>query len=330
MTSTLPVPAPMCKQGNLAENWRFFKQMWNNYEIASGLDTKTDEVRKATLQVVMGQECFSVLQNLNLTQAQLASSVTIVNALNDYFLPKTNVIYERYKFNTRNQAHHKTIDEYVSALRHLVASCELGNLKDDLIRDRIVLGIYDDNLRARLLRKDELTLSQAIDFCRSFEQVKIQIKQMKKEQDVNTDVNEVTATTPTNKVRRNSAQSKVVSCKFCGYKHEYGRKFCPEFGKRCFNCNKMNHFLKACTQLRDGVKNVKNQSHELSSDDSLYHLELVSNVSPDNKQWFINLMFRVNDCPQCEVKCQLDCGFTCYTMGYAQYCKLARSNAPKQ
>ena len=113
MTSTLPVPAPMCMQGNLAENWKFFKQMWNNYEIASGLDTKTDEVRKATLQVVMGQKCSSALQNLNLTQAQLASSVTIVNALNDYFLPKTNVIYERYKFNTRNQAHHETIDEYM-------------------------------------------------------------------------------------------------------------------------------------------------------------------------------------------------------------------------
>ena len=170
-------------------------------------------MRKATLQVVMGQECFRVLQNLNLTQAQLASSVTIVNALNDYFLPKTNVIYERYKFNMHNQAHHETIDEYVSALRHLVASCELGNLKDDLIRDRIVLGIYDDNLQARLLHEDELTLSQAIDN-RSFKQVKIQMKQMKKEQDVNTDVNEVTATTPTNKVRRNSAQSKFVSCKF--------------------------------------------------------------------------------------------------------------------
>ena len=129
MTSTLPVPVSMCMQGNLAENWKFFKLMWNNYEIASGLDTKTDEVRKSTFQVVIGQECCSVLQNLNLTQAQLASSVTIVDALNDYFLPKTNVIYERYKFDTRNQAHHETIDEYVSASRHLVASCELGNLK---------------------------------------------------------------------------------------------------------------------------------------------------------------------------------------------------------
>ena len=150
------------------------------------------------------------------------------------------------------------------------------------------------------------------------------MKQMKKEQDVNTDVNEVTARTPTNKVRKNSAQSKVVSCKFCGYKYEYGRKLCPAFGKRCFNCNKMNHFSKACTQLKGGVKYVKDQSHELSSDDSLYHLELVRNVSPDNKQWFINLMLRVNNCPQSEVKCQLDCGSTCNTMGYAQYCKLAR------
>ena len=97
-----------------------------------------------------------------------------------YFFPKTNVTSEQYKFNTRNQAHHETIDEYVSTLRHLVATCEFGNSKDDLIRDRIVLRIYDDNLRAQLLREDELTLTQAIDFCRSFEQVKIQMKQMKK------------------------------------------------------------------------------------------------------------------------------------------------------
>ena len=119
-----------------------------------------------------------------------------------------------------------------------------------------MLRIYDDNLRARLLREDELTLSQAINICGSFEQVKMQMKQMKKEQDVNTDVNEVTAIAPTNKVRRNSDQSKVVSCKFCGCKHEHGRKFCPAFGKRCFNCKKINHFSKACTQLRDGVKYV--------------------------------------------------------------------------
>ena len=146
---------------------------------------------------------------------------------------------------------------------------------------------------------------------------------MKKEQDVDTNVNEVTATTPTNKARRNNDQSKVVNCKFCCNKHKYGRKFCPAFGKRCFNCNKMHHFSKDCIQLiKDGVKYVKNPTHQLSFDDSLYHLELVSNVSPDSKQWFINLMLRVDDCRQCEVKCQFDCRSACNTMGFAQYCKL--------
>ena len=45
------------------------------------------------------------------------------------------------------------------------------------------------------------------------------MKQMKIEQDVNTDVNEVFAITPDNNVRRNNPQSKAVSCKFCGKKH---------------------------------------------------------------------------------------------------------------
>ena len=65
MASTIPTPTPMKMQGNLAKNWDFFKQMWFNYEIASGLIEKSAEVRKATLKVVMGQECFRVLQQLN-------------------------------------------------------------------------------------------------------------------------------------------------------------------------------------------------------------------------------------------------------------------------
>ena len=38
-----------------------------------------------------------------------------------------------------------------------------------LIRDRVVCGIMDDKLRARLLRESELTLKKAIDICRATE-----------------------------------------------------------------------------------------------------------------------------------------------------------------
>ena len=89
-------------------------------------------------------------------------------------------MYERHKFNTRDQAADESLDEYVTNLRRLAASCEFGNVKDQLIRDRIVLGICDDNLRSRLLRESALILHQAIEFCRSYEQVKTQMKQMQK------------------------------------------------------------------------------------------------------------------------------------------------------
>ena len=93
------MPASISMKGQPSRKLEVFQQMSNNYGIASGLETK---INKVTLQVVKGQECFRVFQNLNLTQAQRADDVTIVNVLNDYFVPKTNVTYERYKFSTGN------------------------------------------------------------------------------------------------------------------------------------------------------------------------------------------------------------------------------------
>ena len=70
--------------------------------MASGLIEKSAKVRKATLKVLMSQECFRALQKLNLTDDQQNSSAVIINHLNDYFDPKINIIYKRFKFNTRN------------------------------------------------------------------------------------------------------------------------------------------------------------------------------------------------------------------------------------
>jgi hypothetical protein len=66
----------------------------------------------------------------------------------------------------RSQSSEETIDSYVTDLKHKAKDCEFGDLTDSLIRDRIVCGIRDDNVRARLLREADLTLEKAIDTCR--------------------------------------------------------------------------------------------------------------------------------------------------------------------
>ena len=51
---------------------------------------------------------------------------------------KTNVIYERNKFNDSSQEQAESIDTYVTAPRALAETYEFGSLKDHLIRDNAV------------------------------------------------------------------------------------------------------------------------------------------------------------------------------------------------
>ena len=81
----------------------------------------------------------------------------------NYYIGRTNVIYERYKFNNRSQEANESIDAYTTALRTLAETCEFSSLKDDLIRDRLVCGIRDNGLRKKLLQEPKLTLKKCLD-----------------------------------------------------------------------------------------------------------------------------------------------------------------------
>ena len=66
-------------------------------------------------------------------------------------------------FNQRNQKEGERIDNYVSELKRLSLTCDFGDLRDSLIRDRIVGGVLSDELRGELLKKPDLTLHKAHD-----------------------------------------------------------------------------------------------------------------------------------------------------------------------
>ena len=85
-----------------------------------------------------------------------------------YCVGKTNEIYERYCFNKRNQNQNESVDAYATALRTLAKTCNFGQLEDDLIRNRIVMGVRDESTRKKLQQVARLTLgqNQSIDICR--------------------------------------------------------------------------------------------------------------------------------------------------------------------
>lgn len=61
------------------------------------------------------------------------------------------------------------MDSFIQDLYRLADDCEYGLLKNELIRDRIIVGVLDDALSDRLHSKLKLTLEEAVQISRQAE-----------------------------------------------------------------------------------------------------------------------------------------------------------------
>ena len=57
-----------------------------------------------------------------------------------------NVINERARFNLRKQEEGETVATFINNLYVLVEYCEYGVVQDEMVRDRLVVGLRDSKL----------------------------------------------------------------------------------------------------------------------------------------------------------------------------------------
>ena len=70
--------------------------------------------------------------------------------LTNYINPKPNLITERYKFKERRQAANETIIQFITGFKKMSEHCEFGTVLDDALRDQVIWGIRDSNIKKRL------------------------------------------------------------------------------------------------------------------------------------------------------------------------------------
>ena len=68
--------------------------MAEDYELATGLDQKSQAIRVATFRLLMGKDCLQIFLNLNFGTEEIMITSSL-SALEDYFLSKRNLVYER-------------------------------------------------------------------------------------------------------------------------------------------------------------------------------------------------------------------------------------------
>ncbi|UYV83155.1 K02A2.6-like, partial [Cordylochernes scorpioides] len=129
--------------------------------------------------------------------------------------------------------------------------CEFENIKDSLIRDRIVLGCRDTTLREKYLQNPDLTLSLAINQGQEDEASQKQLRNIEKDSidAIRKNFNERYKPTTSlknsytsNPVRANF--NKSIRCSKCNMAHDFGK--CPAYGKECYKCRQPNHFANCC------------------------------------------------------------------------------------
>ena len=98
--------------------------------------------------------------------------------LDDYFIPKVNLPFERHLFRQIPQASDETVDRFVCKLRQRAASSDFGEFHDHYIRDQVIDKCYYSHLcRMFLEQESTLTLDGLLKVARAQEAVSRQLKE---------------------------------------------------------------------------------------------------------------------------------------------------------
>lgn len=240
MADIVQRPKELLFTGNLPENWKRFHRQWEIYRDATDIEAKTEKQKIAIFLNVAGVEATEVYDSWEEIPAAELKLTKVIEKFATHCQGTQNVILFRYKFWTRNQNEGENFRLYYQALRQLVADCKYSaELKNEMLRDKICVGIRSDNLRERLFREKSPTLEKVLEIIETAEASKTQVADMKQLSGRGQEVSEL---------RKQRRPSKVYNCTRCGTKHE-ARK-CPAYGKQCLKCKAMNHFAQCCRTQR--------------------------------------------------------------------------------
>jgi hypothetical protein len=139
---TMPEPFTFSRP----EEWVKWIRRFERFRVASGLARREGDVQVNTLIYAMGDQADDILTSFTLSDEDRKSYATVKSKFDNHFIQRRNVIFERAKFNRRRQEENEPIEAFITALYSLAKHCDLHN---EMIRDRIVVGIRNSSLSAR-------------------------------------------------------------------------------------------------------------------------------------------------------------------------------------
>ena len=164
------------------DEWTRWKRRFEQYRVASGLAEEGEARQVCTLLYCMGEEAGDVLTTTKIEEADRKKYDKVIDKFDGFFKVRRNTVFERAKFNRRNQRDDESVEQYITALFHLRETCDFGDgaLADELLRDKIIVGIRDTKLAETLMLDPDMSLDEVMRAVRQKEAVHEQNRQLKR------------------------------------------------------------------------------------------------------------------------------------------------------
>ena len=272
------------------EEWSRWIRRFERFRQTSDLTSKSEDAQISTLVYSLGDKAEDILTSFNLKDEELKKYDTVKGKFDSYFAKRRNTIYEQARFNSRTQGKNETVDEFIADLYHLAENCGYGTLHDELVRDRIVVGIRDGKLSEELQLQADLTLDSCITKVQQSESVKKHQDVVRGDRADKITIEAVKSRKQRQTRRTTGSAPKPPSCSRCGKSPPHGRQQCPANQATCHRCHKKGHF-KHCCKTKVGIKEVVQEGDsDLTGDSGEEFLGTVTaNTVSTSKPWITEL-----------------------------------------
>ena len=235
------------------DEWPRWRRRYEQFQVASGLAAEVAVKQVTTFLYCLGEEAESVLAAMKTSKDDRKDYATIADKFDAFFNVRRNIIFERARFNRRNQQPGESAEQYIMALYTLAANCNYAALEDEMIRDRLVVS-------EKLQMDAELTLEKAKKCIRQREAVKEQqsilkgpegatVNAMKRgrgrrgqRERRDRDSQPRSSRLPTDASGgREMDKRSTKQCTRCG-KEQHTRNKCPARDATCHKCGKKGHY----------------------------------------------------------------------------------------
>ncbi|UYV62413.1 hypothetical protein LAZ67_2000471, partial [Cordylochernes scorpioides] len=245
--------------------WPKWRKRFERYLVVSGMKKKEEADKIDLFMYLMGDRADDIFRTFKFEKEEEATKIdSVLKAFDSHFCVRKNIIYERAKFNSRIQEDREPVDEFITSLYKLADSCEFEGLHEQLIRDRIVVGVRDKALSERMQLDSELTLEKSVKMVRQQEAVRQQQVDLQRPS-TSQKVNQVKFNSkkqspkqqqqPSRK-KEKSAKTRSRCPKCGGFTHREGQA-CRAEGQKCNLCSKTGHFANCCPDKQAKTAEVK-------------------------------------------------------------------------